>query len=129
MLKNIIWIFVFLLIIWFLFGNKKESFTSFNENNASYWPSHYYSTPYNYKFGGKWPPGLFSRLYNWSPGFYSGSGLSLSTRPGMGYKYYPRNRWIRNTTNGNNSYYRTWNRDDYTHNAANYADVPLRFRS
>nr|QBK86609.1 MAG: hypothetical protein LCMAC102_04040 [Marseillevirus LCMAC102] len=97
--------------------------------NTRYWPYYYYSFPYNSKSGGAWPPGLFSRLYFWSPGFYTGTGWSYYMRPGMGYKNWPRHRWIRQTQNGNHSYYYVTNRDDYPHNAANYSDTPLQFHS
>jgi len=98
--------------------------------NAKNWPYYYYSFPYNYKNGGAWPPGMFSRLNYWSPGFYTtGSGWSYYMRPGMGFKYWPRNRWIRHTQAGNNQYYYVTNAEDWTRNASNYADTPLRFHS
>jgi len=106
-----------------------EGYTAFHAENTRYWPQYYYSFPYNYKYGGAWPPGMYSRLYFWSPGYSSGSGWSYYLRPGIGYKYYPRNRWIRNTTNGTggNTYYYLTNRDDYTHNESNYSELPLSF--
>lgn len=105
--------------------NMIEKLSYFPEANTKYWPKYYYSFPYTYKNGGAWPPGMYSRLYFWSPGFYSGSGWQYYLRPGISYKYWPRNRWIRNTKNGKNSYYYVTNRDDYTHNAANYKDLPI----
>ena len=107
----------------------KEDMSYFHAENTRYWPYYYYSFPYNYKYGGAWPPGMYSRLYYWSPGYYTGSGWSYYMRPGMGYKFWPRNRWIRNTQNGKNTYYYLSNRDDYIHDAANYADTPLKFHS
>jgi hypothetical protein len=95
--------------------------------NTRLWPYYYYSFPYNYKYTGAWPPDMYSRLNYWSPGFYTGSGLSYYMRPGIGYKYWPRNRWIRHTTGGKNTYYMLTNRDEYTHNEGNYADTPLQF--
>lgn len=100
---------------------KTEKLSYFPTANTRYWPYYYYSFPYNYKYGGAWPPGMFSRLYYWSPGFYTGSSWSHYLRPGMGFKYWPRNRWIRHTSGGKDSYYYVKNRDDYIHNAANYA--------
>ena len=88
----------------------KEKYVSWNPTtlregydpiNQRYWPYFYYSFPYNYKQGGAWPPGLFSKLYNWSPSFYTGSTWSYSMRPGMYYTHWPRSRWVR----GNGDYY------------------------
>jgi len=60
------------LTLWLCYKSEnKEGFDSFNEDNKSYWPQFYYSAPYNYKFGGAWPPGMYSKLYYWSPGFYN----------------------------------------------------------
>ena len=101
--------------------NSRENLSYFHPVNTRYWPFYYYSFPYNYKYGGAWPPGMYSRLYYWSPGFYTGSGLSYYMRPGIGYKWWPRNRWIRNQ----GSYYYVTNRSDYTHNAADYGNTPL----
>jgi len=103
--------------------NSKEHLSFFHPVNTRYWPYYYYSFPYNYKYGGAWPPGMYSRLYFWSPGYYTGSGWTYYMRPGMGYKYWQRNVWIRN----NGSYYNVTNRDDYKHDAADYANTPLSF--
>jgi len=103
--------------------NAKENLSFFHPVNTRYWPYYYYSFPYNYKYGGAWPPGMYSRLYFWSPGFYTGSGWTYYMRPGMGYKYWQRNVWIRN----NGSYYNVTNRDDYIHDAADYSNTPLSF--
>ncbi len=103
--------------------NAKEHLSYFNPANTRYWPYYYYSFPYNYKYGGAWPPGMYSRLYFWSPGFYTGSGWTHYMRPGMGYKSWPRNVWMRN----NGSYYNVTNRDSYSHQAADYANTPLTF--
>lgn len=89
-----------------------------------------FAQPYNFKYGGEWPPGMYSRMYYWSPGFYNGSGLSLAFRPGMEPTNFPRNRWINKTNIGNSpSYYHVSNRDDYRHDIANYGELPLRFRT
>ena len=96
--------------------------------NIKYWPTYYYSFPYTQKQAGVWPPGMYSRLYYWSPGFYTGSGWQFQMRPGIGYKYWPRNRWIRKASggaHGKNSYYYVTNADDYIHNAANYNEPPI----
>lgn len=103
--------------------NSKEHLSFFHPVNTRYWPYYYYSFPYNYKYGGAWPPGMYSRLYFWSPGFYTGTGWMYYMRPGMGYKYWQRNIWLRN--NGN--YYNVSNKSDYTHDAADYANTPLSF--
>lgn len=110
-------------------SDEKEGLTSFHAANTRYWPYYYYSFPYNYKYGGAWPPGLFSRLYYWSPGFYTGTGWSYHMRPGMGHKYWPRHRWVRKSANGSSSYYFLTNAGNYVHDAANYKDTPLRFLS
>lgn len=105
--------------------SSKEKFTySFPANNR-FWPQFYYSFPYNYKYGGNFPPGMYSRLYFRSPGFYTGSGLTYNFRPGVGFNPagWPRARWISN--NGN--YYYITNGGDYFHDAANYFNLPLQF--
>lgn len=89
-----------------------------------------FAQPYNFKYGGAWPPDMYSRMYYWSPGFYNGSGLSLAYRPGMEPTKFPRNRWIYKTNMGNSvPYYHVSNRDDYRHDIANYKELPLRFRT
>lgn len=100
---------------------EKGSRENFNSFNTRFWPHYYYSFPYNYKYGTPWPPGLFSRMYYWSPGFHSGSGWMFYLRPGNDYfpDRWPRNRWIRN--NGN--YYYVSNRGDYAKKAADYSHI------
>jgi hypothetical protein len=66
--------------------------------NTSNWPYYNYSQPYQYKTGGAWPPNMFSRLYNWQPG-YNTAGWSFWLRPGMTYDKWQRNRWVKQ--NGN----------------------------
>lgn len=104
---------------------QRENMKYVPTQNTRYWPQYYYSFPYNYKYGGAWPPGMYSRLNYWSPGFYTGTGWSYYMRPGMGYKRWPRNRWIRNTTAGKSTYYYLNNRDDTSHHAASYANLPV----
>lgn len=87
-----------------------EEYSSFS---SRFWPYHYYSYPYHKNLGGTWPPGLYSRLYHWSPGFYSGSGWSYYLRPGMANWKWPRNRWVRHNRVGGDNYYYVSNRDDY----------------
>lgn len=67
----------------------------------NYWPYYFYSAPYQYKSGGAWPPNMQSRLYNWEPGFSTGSGWSYWLRPGITYDNWPRNRWVKQ----NGAYY------------------------
>lgn len=102
---------------------RKKEHSHYIENyegpvNNKLWPSSYYSTPYNYKYGGAWPPGLYSRLHYWTPTFFIGSGLGYSFRPGVGYRRdgWARNLWIRN----NNDKYFVSNRDDDSHSALDY---------
>lgn len=108
------------LLLCFLLIPKKDNFT-FPDNNMTYWPQYYYSFPYNYKNGGVWPPGMYNRLNYWSPGFYTGTGIMWGNRPGMGEKWWPRNRWINHNTSPN-SYYNITNSDDWIHDAADYSN-------
>ncbi len=108
-------------------SSTRENLSFFHAENTRYWPYYYYSFPYNYKHGGAWPPGLFSRLYFWSPGFYTGTGWSYSLRPGLKYSNWPRHRWIKQKKSGSNYYYFITNNDDYTHGAADYANTQLSF--
>lgn len=102
-----------------VFSNTRENLTNLK-----------FAQPYNFKYGGAWPPGMYSRMYYWSPGFYNGSGLSLAFRPGMEPKNFPRNRWIFKANMGDSvPYYHVSNRDDYRHDIANYSELPLRFRT
>lgn len=81
--------------------DKKEDMAFFNgPANTRYWPYYHYTFPYQHTEGGAWPPNMFSRMYNWQPG-YATSGWSYWMRPGMSYSRWPRNRWIRN----NGSFY------------------------
>lgn len=78
-----------------------EDFSFFHPINHRYWPQYYYSFPYNYETQGAWPPGMYSKLYHWEPGYSSGSGWSLYMRPGVTYKAWQRSRWVKN----NGKYY------------------------
>lgn len=135
-----IWILIVVGVVLLLLCSKKEGFDNkpvntsagsgislFPENNTNMWPQFYSSFPYNYKYSGAWPPGMYSRLNYNSPGFYSGTGLSTNLRPGMGYKYWPRDRWIRNSQFGNDRYYNVTNNDIAIHSAGRYADLPRIF--
>jgi hypothetical protein len=125
MKEKIIVVFIVIIIILFFCVKRKDNFT-FPENNILYWPQYYYSFPYNEKNGGIWPPGMYNRLNYWSPGFYTGSGLSWTYRPGMGEKFWPRNRWIRQPVNS--SYYNITNGDDYIHKGTASYSNPLFFQ-
>ncbi len=107
--------------------NNKKEISLFPENNTNMWPYYYSSHPYNYKYGGAWPPGMYSRLNYRSPGFSSGTGLSINLRPGMGYKYWPRDRYIRSTQVGDKRYYTVTNNDINIHNSGSYIDLPQLF--
>lgn len=78
----------------------KEHMSFFDPINTRYWPYYYYTFPYRNLNSGTWPPNMFSRMYNWYPGF-STSGWSFWLRPGMYYGRWPRSRWVKN----NGSYY------------------------
>ncbi len=89
-----------------------------------------YSAPYNYKFGASWLSNLYTRMNHFNTSYYSGSGLSLVYRPGMEPKIFPRNRWLNKTHLGSgDQFYTLGNRDSYKHDMANYAELPLRFRT
>lgn len=68
--------------------------------DTRYWPYYHYTFPYQHTEGGAWPPNMYTRLYNWQPG-YETSGWSYWMRPGISYARWPRNRWVRN----NGSFY------------------------
>lgn len=102
----------------------REGMDFFQENNTRLWQRYYYAFPYNHKYGGAWPPNMFSRLTYLSPGFYTtGNGMSYQMRPGMGYKWWPRNRWVRSK----GDYYLLVSDADYVHDAANYSNPAFAF--
>ena len=57
--------------------------------------------PYQFSHGGAWPPGMYSRLRQWSPGYDTTTNWSWAFRPGLKYKKWPRSRWVAH----NNKYY------------------------
>ena len=59
-------------------------------------------TPAQFAHGGAWPPGMYSRLRQWSPGYDTTSNWSWAFRPGLKYKKWPRSRWV---AHDNNYYY------------------------
>lgn len=65
--------------------------------NAKYQADHYFSDPLN---GDQepWPSNMFSRMYNWEPG-YRPTGWKFALRPGLRFAKSPRNRWIRDNRN------------------------------
>jgi hypothetical protein len=138
-MDNTIWIFIIIgVVLLLLLCPKKEGFNHkqdpgkkeislFPDSNTNMWPYYYSSFPYNYKYGGAWPPGMYSRLNYRSPGFFSGTGLTINLRPGMGYKYWPRDRWIRNSQFGDDRYYNVTNNDLNIHDSARYATLPQLF--
>ena len=89
------------------FRKDKAAFSYFPTENTRLWPSYYYTYPYTYQTAGAWPQDMYSRLRHWSPGYYTGTGWQYYMRPGMGYKYWPRARWVRKTQTGTdqNAYY------------------------
>ena len=94
----------------------REGMKYFRSENTRMWPYYYYSQPYNVESGGgAWPPSMYTRLRNWSPGYYTTGFWQYHMRPGMGYKYWPRNRWVRHRTQGKNSYFYLGNGDAWTH--------------
>ncbi len=58
--------------------------------------------PYQFSHGGAWPPGMYSRLRQWSPGYDTTTNWSWAFRPGLKYKKWPRSRWV---SHNNNYYY------------------------
>lgn len=79
-------------------SEEMEHFVGGGPINTHYWPYYYYSYPYNVYGGAAWPPGLYSKLYYWYPGFNT-SGWSFWVRPGIDVKRWPRSRWVRNQGN------------------------------
>jgi len=67
------------------------------EEDPSDWPSKFFYYSYNRKKN-HWPPGIFSRLKQWGPGFYT-SGLMYTTRPDADKHTWPTSLWVKN--NGN----------------------------
>lgn len=59
------------------------------------WPYFYYTLPYRYESGGAWPPGMYSRMNHWQPG-YDVHGWSFDMRPGMAHDRWRRNVWVKN---------------------------------
>jgi hypothetical protein len=98
--------------------NIREGMSFFNPINYRYWPYYYYSFPYQSNKVPAWPPGLFSRLYYWEPGFSTGTGQSYWMRPGISNTAMQRGAWVRkdagstyyylnNGTNRTDDYYNT----------------------
>ena len=111
-------------------SNTREGMEYSKPENTRYWPYFYYSQSYNPESGGGgWPPDMYSTMRFWTPGFYTGTGWSHHLRPGMGTKFWPRNRWIRHRTQGKNAYYMLTNNDDWTHSTGDYSypNTGLRF--
>ncbi len=55
--------------------------------------------PYQFSHGGAWPPGMYSRLRQWSPGYDTTTNWSWAFRPGLKYKKWPRSRWVAHDSN------------------------------
>ena len=55
--------------------------------------------PYQFSHGGAWPPGMYSRLRQWSPGYDTTTNWSWAFRPGLKYKKWPRARWVAHDSN------------------------------
>jgi len=100
-------------------GSGRENLSFYHPVNTDYWPYYYYTKPYQYEDGGAWPPNMQSRLYNWQPGFASGSGWSYWLRPGISYNRWPRNRWVKQ----NDKYYFI-NNGDETDRLRDYTGEP-----
>nr|QBK85716.1 MAG: hypothetical protein LCMAC101_03110 [Marseillevirus LCMAC101] len=141
-MNNTIWVLIIIgVVLLLLLCPKKEGFkpggyitpgkkniSVFPEVNTNIWPQYNYSFPYNYKYAGAWAPAMYSRLRYRSPGFYSGTALSVSLRPGIGNKYWSRDHWIRNTQFGDKRYFNVTNADDYIHDQSNYDGLPQLFQ-
>lgn len=118
-------IFIVAIVVILLFVTKSshETFTtkssSFSPINTRYLSQNYYGFPFNRKYGEGWPQGLYSKLYYWSPSYFTvGSGMVYYYRPTAEWNPYSitRNRWVRN----NGGYYNVSNRTDYINDAADY---------
>lgn len=94
----------------------------FQVKNSTYWPSYYYSFPYeNDTYA--WPPGMFSRMYNWYPGFSTGSGLTFYKRPTGKDGPKPRNAWLNKTESGENQYNFISNRGEFYFDESDYQNL------
>lgn len=65
--------------------------------SARYQADHYFSDPLHGRED-PWPSNMFSRMYNWEPG-YRPTGWKFYLRPGLHRAFSPRNRWIRDNRN------------------------------
>ena len=61
--------------------------------------------PYQFSHGGAWPPGRYSRLRQWNPGYNTTTNWSWAFRPGLKYKKWPRARWVAHEDSDNYYYY------------------------
>lgn len=67
-------------------------------DKTRYWMYNYYANEGD-PTTTRLPPGLFSRMYYWYPGFNE-NGYSFHLRPGISeVKKWPRNRWVRHNDN------------------------------
>lgn len=99
-------------------NDSRESFTFAPPENDRMWPHYYYSFPYNSNTG-IWPESMYTRLRGWSPGNYTGTGWRYEMRPGVGYRYFSRNNWVR----AGKDYMYLDNLDDLKHQAEDYNKV------
>jgi hypothetical protein len=73
----------------------------FPEDGNTFWPYYYYTNPHRYVYGALTPPGMYSPLYQWDPGYYT-NGWTWHIRPDYDDKRrHPQNFWVRN----NGDYY------------------------
>ena len=88
----------------------------FKPANSADWPSTFFTYPYNLSET-FWPPGLYSRLKQWSPGYYT-NGLTYSIRPSLAYHQFPSTMWVKNS--GATPAYYLINQSPTTGTTANY---------
>lgn len=99
------WLFLALfigLIIWLVKTNIQTEHLDYGMTitphirpDVRMWPYLYYTLPYRYESGGAWPPGMYSRMNHWQPG-YDVHGWSFDMRPGMAHDRWRRNVWVKN---------------------------------
>jgi hypothetical protein len=107
-LVTILSVLLLVMFIWMIFQRSREGYTY-----KTFKPLH---RSYPYTSTGIVPRGSFNRMNYSSPGFYTGSGLIRELRPGIRYKHYPRNKWLKH----NGRFHHISNFGELRHNVANY---------
>lgn len=97
------------IVVCYMVYKREGLLLSPHVTNIRQWPYYYYTLPYRYQDGGAWPPGMYTRLSQWQPG-YDVTGWSFDMRPGVGFVRFPRNRWLK--TDGHKYYINNGGKSD-----------------